>query len=237
VALVTWQVGALLYLNNELYMLAWYWYSDAIFGSGLDLDLGVKKELGWKCFADDARIWAHLKQADAASKNTRIFMAVDKTDRHAGAALTIQRHVRSKNELPHRLAQSGRPALTGRPPSTHGHDRTRHSLDATELLDRSHGLKSHESLVEEVGRAHGTPPSHTPWDPTLTSRGGGVPRPWDPTLTHPMGPHPHISWRRCATPTAHNVPQPPSRPLHAGNSAHRRSCVRALHCVMMGVVW
>ena len=99
-------VGAVMFFNAALYSLAWLWYSDVIFSGGSDLSTGVKKELGWKSFADDVGVWEQMSEADKAGKNTLIFMAVDKTDKMSAASIKIQASARGK------LARNGRETRT-----------------------------------------------------------------------------------------------------------------------------
>ena len=83
-------VGAVLLLQNQLYTLAWQWYSDVVYSAGgFDLDVGIKQNEGWKAFTEDCGVWANLSKKDAASKNNLIFMAVDKTDRTTAASLVV----------------------------------------------------------------------------------------------------------------------------------------------------
>ena len=89
-------MGAVLFLNNELYTLAWQFYADAAYSGSNDLENGIKGQLGWKAFTDDIGVWEHLKEADQAVKNTSIFMAVDKTDKATAATLAINANYRGK---------------------------------------------------------------------------------------------------------------------------------------------
>lgn len=89
-------LGAVLFAYSQLCSLAWCWYADAIYSGGADLTTGVKKELGWKAISDDCNFWDDMNEADKASKNTMIFMGVDKTDKVSAAAIVIQASTRGR---------------------------------------------------------------------------------------------------------------------------------------------
>jgi hypothetical protein len=66
--------------HHELLTLAYSFYSDAVYGAGDDLDIGIKQNDGWKALTEDCGIWAHLEKSKASGNNSLAFMAVDKVD-------------------------------------------------------------------------------------------------------------------------------------------------------------
>jgi len=74
----------------------WLFYADAVYGSGDDLQTGIKQNEGFKGFTDHCDVWSKLSKKDAAAKNNLIFMAVDKLDRPTTAAICIQSCYRGK---------------------------------------------------------------------------------------------------------------------------------------------
>ena len=82
-------IGAVLFVNNELYTLAWLVYSEVVVSSSSDVDGGVKGN-GWRQFTDDIKVWEHLKESDKAVKDTSVFASSDKTDKETAAAISIQ---------------------------------------------------------------------------------------------------------------------------------------------------
>ena len=83
-------VGAVLFINHQLITLAYLWYADTLYASGMDLESGIKLNQGWKAFCDDCHIWKHMSEKDAACANSLIFMEVDKVDRATIAAIAAE---------------------------------------------------------------------------------------------------------------------------------------------------
>ena len=83
-------VGAVLFAQNQLYTLAWTFYSDAIFSTGDDLETGIKRETGWKAFVDEVGLFAGLSKKDQTMKSNLIFMAVDKVDKPTASVIVVQ---------------------------------------------------------------------------------------------------------------------------------------------------
>ena len=68
--------------------------ADAVYSQKDDLEIGMKKEQGWKAFNEDAGIWEHLKGADQVQTHGSIYIEVDKTD--VGGESTIMEAIRAQ---------------------------------------------------------------------------------------------------------------------------------------------
>lgn len=106
-------VCALLREYHPLLLRVYAWYADAIYGSGDDLDIGIKQNDGFKACADDIGIWSHLSIKDAAAKNSLIFMGVDKVDTDTIGAIAKQSTFRGRL----RGAKARSSSEGGQPPS------------------------------------------------------------------------------------------------------------------------
>ena len=91
-------VGAVLLVQSQLVCLTWYWFADAVYGAGDDLEIGMKENEGFKAFTDTIGVWSHLNKKDQSNKNNQVFSAVDKTDRTTAACITIQSGFRGAKE-------------------------------------------------------------------------------------------------------------------------------------------
>ena len=109
-------VGAVLLLQNQLYSLAWLWYSDVVYGGGDDLEAGIKQNEGWKAFTADVGVWGPMSQKDQASKNNLIFMAVDRTDRATAVDLAAQ----ARGTSPSQKSRGGTPSPPRSRPTSRG---------------------------------------------------------------------------------------------------------------------
>jgi len=95
--------------------LAWMWYSDSIFGSGDDLEAGIKENQGYKEFMDNCGVWKHLSKKDQSMKNNQSFTAVDKSDKNVAAAISIQsgfRGAKDRKALREMYMGQGLPEMT-----------------------------------------------------------------------------------------------------------------------------
>lgn len=91
-------VGAVMFMHNQLTTLMWFFYADAIYGAGDNLDTGIKQNEGFKSMTEEAGIWTHLSTADAAVKNNSIYMSADKMDSNTAAAVAIQATYRGSRQ-------------------------------------------------------------------------------------------------------------------------------------------
>ncbi len=140
-------VGAVLLMHHQLCTLAWMWYSDAVFGSGSDLDVGVKLNQGWREFTGDCGIWSHMSQKDAACANSLIFLDVDRMDRATAAATHIQATYRGRSSR--RTSCFGSVPGERRPPmdeAVHAAGLKEASKAALEAAGKSVDKKSDNSL-------------------------------------------------------------------------------------------
>jgi len=89
-------VGAVLCANHELLCMAFSCYADAVYGSGDDLDIGMKQNDGWKAILEDTGVWGDLPTAKAAGNNALIFMSNDKIDLATCAVISSQSTYRGR---------------------------------------------------------------------------------------------------------------------------------------------
>lgn len=101
------EVGTVLLFNHQLCTLAYQWFSDAVYSSSGDLNIGVKLNQGWKAFAEECKIWEHMSEKDAACANSLIFMEVDRADRSTSAAICMQPKYEGRDSLHTVLGQAG----------------------------------------------------------------------------------------------------------------------------------
>ena len=90
------EVGAVLCANHELLCMAFSCYADAVYGSGDDLDIGMKQNDGWKAILEDTGVWGDLPTAKAAGNNALIFMSNDKIDLATCAVISAQSTYRGR---------------------------------------------------------------------------------------------------------------------------------------------